>query len=844
METAEHLRMVREAGCDLAQGWLLGHAMPAEEIPGWVRAVQAAGGDLCALAARPVRGGPRRVIGRRPGRRATAPAGRRPTAAAAVRAARAGDGGAADCSRVRQPRRRPRDPCRTPELARRRTAGRGRSLDLLIWDAPNIDMTLSTVIGARPTAASRPRFDAIAAWFVEGAGDPSLPDAADVEACVFANIPPQPGTLQRWVEALRGFGFAVFARPKTQPDDDIDQDMLDHIAVRAHSHRLRRLVVFSGDGRNFAEPLEQLVREGTHVVVVAFSEVAGYAISSELLEFIDIEDVPGAFVEPLDRVRLDALPAGRRVAAAHPQPARVRQQLHRPPGPLTGSRRSPATGRGRGTSAQAGGRPCRWRGVIAGPFRRLVAVLRRGDVLPRTSRRARVADATPALDRRARPCASSTTRSPGCGTSWSTGPAPRGLHRLLGRRRRRAGLDRGRPHRRRRSWPASSWLVRLLCRRPDAAGDLGAVAAARSAGAGRSALTFVVLAIVQAEIAWMIPQTTASVLPARLHPRHLRQRLHPRRPPALDRRPRRRLLGRPGARPCSPSPVPADARATWRGHGLPRARHRSIAVLAHVRRYALNNRELLTRVRLEREQQRTARAARPAGAAQPRGPAHRAGQPPALGRRAARASAPRPGSATPSSASCCSTSTTSRRSTTATATPAATRRSARWRRCCRRRVRAGDLVARLGGDELAVLLPGSDLDRAVELAERLRCEAAELVPAGFEPGEINLSLGRRRRRAATEAYPLELMSRADEQLYRAKITRNAVGAPPAARHRSRCRGRRRPHGWRSLPGIPCFVSQSRAAWATSAQPESTVSECPRSGNSPELRDRGRLRRRA
>jgi uncharacterized protein len=181
-------------------------------------------------------------------------------------------------------------------------------LDLLIWDAPNIDMTLSTVIGARPTAASRPRFDAIAAWFVEGAGDPAAPGAPEVEACVFANIPPQPGTLQRWVEALRGFGYSVFARPKSQPDDDIDQDMLDHIAVRAHSHRLRRLVVFSGDGRNFADPLEQLVREGTQVVVVAFSEVAGYAISSELLEFIDIEDVPGAFVEPLDRVRLDALP--------------------------------------------------------------------------------------------------------------------------------------------------------------------------------------------------------------------------------------------------------------------------------------------------------------------------------------------------------------------------------------------------------------------------------------------------------------------------------------------------------------------------------------------------------
>ena len=50
VETPEHLRMVREAGCDLAQGWLLGQAMPAEEIPRFVRSVQAAGGDLCALA--------------------------------------------------------------------------------------------------------------------------------------------------------------------------------------------------------------------------------------------------------------------------------------------------------------------------------------------------------------------------------------------------------------------------------------------------------------------------------------------------------------------------------------------------------------------------------------------------------------------------------------------------------------------------------------------------------------------------------------------------------------------------------------------------------------------------
>jgi diguanylate cyclase (GGDEF)-like protein len=50
VETPEHLRMVRAAGCDLAQGWLLGQAMPAHEVPGFVRRVKASGGDLCALA--------------------------------------------------------------------------------------------------------------------------------------------------------------------------------------------------------------------------------------------------------------------------------------------------------------------------------------------------------------------------------------------------------------------------------------------------------------------------------------------------------------------------------------------------------------------------------------------------------------------------------------------------------------------------------------------------------------------------------------------------------------------------------------------------------------------------
>jgi diguanylate cyclase (GGDEF)-like protein len=92
------------------------------------------------------------------------------------------------------------------------------------------------------------------------------------------------------------------------------------------------------------------------------------------------------------------------------------------------------------------------------------------------------------------------------------------------------------------------------------------------------------------------------------------------------------------------------------------------------------------------------------------------------------------------------------------------------------RVRGEDLVARLGGDELGVLLPGADGARAVALAEQLRRDAALLRPAGFGPGEITLSVGVAVA-AGTAAVPQGLMARADEQLYRAKGTRNSVGAP-------------------------------------------------------------------
>ena len=38
---------------------------------------------------------------------------------------------------------------------------------LLVWDAPNLDMGLGSILGGRPTAAHRPRFDALGRWLLE-----------------------------------------------------------------------------------------------------------------------------------------------------------------------------------------------------------------------------------------------------------------------------------------------------------------------------------------------------------------------------------------------------------------------------------------------------------------------------------------------------------------------------------------------------------------------------------------------------------------------------------------------------------------------------------------------------
>ncbi len=116
---------------------------------------------------------------------------------------------------------------------------------LLVWDAPNLDMGLGAILGGRPTAAHRPRFDALGRWLLgltadisAGSGHADAAASLEPEATVFTNIAPGSADVVRpWVEALRNVGFAVFAKPKVDEDSDVDIDMLNHISLR----RWRRL---------------------------------------------------------------------------------------------------------------------------------------------------------------------------------------------------------------------------------------------------------------------------------------------------------------------------------------------------------------------------------------------------------------------------------------------------------------------------------------------------------------------------------------------------------------------------------------------------------------------------
>lgn len=179
---------------------------------------------------------------------------------------------------------------------------------LLCWDAPNMDMALSAVVGGKPSASHRPDWVMLLQWMRDRAEQASKDTGDEVlaEACVFINV--TNGSIERirpWVDGLRRSGFAVFARPKIKPTSDIDDDLLAHVVRRRDEGILHELFIASGDKKAFLDILEQLAKEGTAAHMLGFLEVA-HAPSS--ISFIDLEAIKGVFRKPLPRLGLDRLP--------------------------------------------------------------------------------------------------------------------------------------------------------------------------------------------------------------------------------------------------------------------------------------------------------------------------------------------------------------------------------------------------------------------------------------------------------------------------------------------------------------------------------------------------------
>lgn len=205
-----------------------------------------------------------------------------------------------------------------------------RSLAMLVWDAPNVDMELARIIGARPSRDQRPEAGALGQWLL-------ATTSGEVSATVFLNVTSDEDLESKrgWMHFLMDSGFDVFPKPKYTEADDVDEAMVD--AINKRRSTLARLVLMSHDRERFAPLAEELVAEGVEVTPLVLRDLNRWPDGCTP---IHLYDLPGVVKEKAPRLLdFDSLPR-EGVLLESPRPL---SQRRRPGGPNGSGTSGPAT---------------------------------------------------------------------------------------------------------------------------------------------------------------------------------------------------------------------------------------------------------------------------------------------------------------------------------------------------------------------------------------------------------------------------------------------------------------------------------------------------------------------